>query len=50
VNLWLNKKLLKWNDELKKNLADWKTLNEPPQTRDDKKTYYRITRKEYPGP
>ena len=50
VNLWLSKKLISWNNELEQFLSDWKAQNEPPQMREDKSMFYKLTHRKYIGP
>lgn len=49
INLWLRKKLIKWNDELHEYISDWSEQNEYPQPDDQRKIFERFTKRKYPG-
>ena len=49
VNIWIEKKLIHWNEELHTYLSDWYKKNEHPQPREQKRRFKRLTGRNYPG-
>ncbi len=50
INNWLEKKLIRWNDEMQKIIEDWERANESPQPRKEIKRFEKITGYKYVSP
>lgn len=49
INIWIEKKLIIWNEELHAFLSDWDTQHEHPQPKEQKRRFRRLTGSTYPG-
>lgn len=49
INIWLEKKLIHWNEKLHAFLADWDKQNEHSQPGEQKRRFKRLTGRNYPG-
>lgn len=50
INIWLQKKLIKWNKNRQQILMDWDRDNEHPQPKAEAKKFEELTGFNYPGP
>ena len=50
VNEWMEKGLIKWNDELQMIIEDWERCNESPQPKKEIKRFEKISGYKYVGP
>lgn len=50
INDWLSKKLIMWDDEKQKYLAEWKDNEEHAQPKSEISRFNKLTGRRYPGP
>lgn len=49
INIWLEKKLIHWDEKLHEFLSDWGKQNEHAQPEEQKQRFERLTGMDYPG-
>lgn len=50
INDWIERRLIRWNDDLQLIIEDWEKCNESPQPKKEIKRFERITGYKYAGP
>jgi hypothetical protein len=50
LNLWIEKGLVPWNEDLRKIIEDWDKNGEPAQPAKDKRAFLKLTGAKYIGP
>jgi len=49
INMWLQRGLIEWTDQMHDYLSDWAALNEDPQPQRQKAQFKKLTGRKYPG-
>jgi len=49
INMWLQRGLIEWTDQMHDYLSDWTALNEDPQPKRQKAQFKKLTGRKYPG-
>jgi len=50
INMWLEKKLIVWDDEKQKQMSEWNDNEEHAQPKSEIVRFKRLTGRQYPGP